>query len=259
MYDQNGIWTQDGCGTNNRQLPTVQFVQGQPEPYCPAPGAEVVATQSQGRLYKNPNTTCRLEFDDIVGNTTLQSLIVIGNDSCFTDAELRTIFGVTDETVIVVRPAENCEIFEHQIVEGAITFTIDSADAAAADAQFARNAQQYFFGLINRQSGDCGAFKVTRAFRCAPCENGELIQAFGGEHCSPVVAGPQQLFGLIVGAGVTLSDLVLCPCAYSVPTVVRCVAPPTCPPPPPAPPVATYPGQNGAPVVNPQQVVPFNR
>lgn len=238
-YDQNGNWIQEGCGTNNQQLPTMQFIQGQPEPYCPSPGAERVATNSQSRIYKRPNTTCRLEFDDIVANTGVGSLLVIGNDECFTDARLREIFGVTDETVPVVTPAENCEVFGRQLLEGAITMTIDGSAAAIA-AQFARNAQQYFFDLTNRTTDDCGAFRVTRAYRCEPCENGETIQAFGGANNSPVIAGPQQLFGLVLGAGVTITDLVMCPCAYSVENIVQCVAPATTPIPPPAPPAATY-------------------
>lgn len=269
MYDQNGNWIQDGCGTDNRQLPTVQFVQAQPEPYCPAPGAETVATQSQGRIWRKPNRTCRLELDDIGGNITLRSLLVIGNESCFTDEQLREIFD-EPETTLIVRPAENCEVFEHQTIETSVTFTIDGAADPAA-AQFAINGKQFFFDLQNRQSDDCGAFNVTRAFRCAPCENGELIQAFGGDKCSKIIIGKQQLFAVPIVAGATLSDITLCPCAYTVDQVVRCVAPGTCAPPPPAPPVCP-PGYqfnangqmvpingNAAVVNNTQAPVAFNR
>lgn len=243
-YDQHGNWINDGagCGTNSRQLPTVQFIQGQPEPYCPAPGAEVLATQTQGRVYNVPNKSCRLELADIVANTTYGSLLVLGNESCFTDAQLRTIFGISDDVTPVIRVAENCEVFEHQTIETSLTFTIEGT-ATVSDSQFTRNGQAFYFGLTNRSNNS--AFKVTRAFRCDPCESGEKIQSFGGEHCSPLVIGKQQLFGLIVGAGVTLTDVVLCPCAYSVDSVVRCVAPATCPAPPPAPPVATFGPFNG--------------
>lgn len=234
MQFRNGQFQVPGsCGTPGNSIPAVAFYQAQPEPSCPSPGVSRVATQTQGRVFRNPEQTCRLELDDIENSTLAEQLLVLGNDECFTDAELREIFEVGVDAV-VIRPEENCRIWMSQWTEGALTFNIDG-DEADRNAQFANNAHQFLFSVININD-DC-AFKVTRDNRCSPCENGELIQTFGGTNCSPIVLGPQALFGYVIEPGATLNDIALCVCNYSVPNMVSCLAPPACPPAPPAPPV----------------------
>lgn len=256
MQFRNGQFQLPGsCSTPGNTIPAVAFYQAQPEPSCPSPGVSRVATQTQGRVFRNPEQTCRLELDEITNNTLLEQLLVLGNDECFTDEELREIFDAAVDAV-VIRPEENCRIWMSQWTEGALTFNIDGEEAAR-NAQFAENGQQFLFSAINI-ADDC-AFKVTRDNRCSPCENGELIQTFGGTNCSPLVMGPQAIFGYFIQPGATLDDIALCICNYSVPNMVSCLAPPACPPAPPAPPVCppyvTY-DANGNVVGNGQ--VPFN-
>lgn len=234
MNFQNGQYQVPGsCSTPGNTIPAVAFYQAQPEPTCPAPGISRIATDSQTRDYRIPDKSCRLELGDIAGNTQVDSLLVIGNTECFTDAELRTIFGVSVDTPII-NPSVNCKL-EHQVVEGALTFSIDGSTDTIRTAQFSRNAQQFLNTITN--TTNC-PFKFTRDNRCNPCQDGgEMIQSYGGLNCSPIVVGPQALFALTVVAGATLTDAVICVCAYSLPNVVKCNAPSACPPPPPAPPV----------------------
>lgn len=232
---QNGQYQIPGnCSTPANTIPAVAFYHAQPEPTCPAPGVSRIATQTQGRVFRNPEQTCRLELGDIAGNTVVGSLLVLGNDECFTDAELREIFEAP-EGIEIIRPEENCRIWMSQWTEGSLTFDIDGSEESVRNAQFAENGRQFLFSVIN-SNDDC-SFRVTRDNRCSPCDNGELIQTFGSLNCSPIVAGPQALFAYEINAGATLSDVTLCVCNYSVPNMVSCLAPASCPPQPPAPPV----------------------
>lgn len=227
------------CGVGP-QIPAMAFYQAQPEPTCPAPGMVRIPTEVQGRDLRNPNKSCRLDLGDIAGNTAVDSLFVMGGDEgCFSDADLREIFGV-GETTPIIRPTGRvaCAL-EHQFVEGGLTFTIEGATDSAAESQFRQNGQAYLANVTNAND-DC-AFKVTRDNRCSPCDNGELIQSFGSLNCSPVVVGPTALFAVTIVAGASLDDAAFCICAYSVPTWITCNSPASCPPAPPAPPICPEP------------------
>lgn len=244
---------QGGCGIP-QNYPVVQFMQAQPQQVCPSPGVERTNSDTVGRQYTNPRKSCRLEFDDIVGNTTVDSLLVLGNRECFTDAELRVIFGVGEATPII-EPDENCRI-ENTVIEGTFVFTATGTTADIAAAQFRTNAQQVLTGVIN--DPDC-PFKFRRDMICSPCEDGELIQSYGsGQNCTTVVVGREAIFALVVRAGATLEDVAFCICAYELPNIVSCRAPEVCPEPPPAPPVC--PPSFGVPTQQAfaQNVLPFN-
>lgn len=230
------------CGVGT-QIPAMAVYQAQPEPTCPAPGATRLATQTQGMVFQNPERSCRLELGDFTGNTVGGSFLVIGgaSEDCYTDAELLEIFDIDstgDGLPEVIRPTQNCRIFKNQTVTGALTFNIDGTTEDIINDQFANNGAQ-FLTYVTSANDDC-AFKVTRDLRCSPCENGEVVQTFGSVNCSPIVFGPQALFGYFIEAGASLDDVVICVCTYSVDNMVSCVAPPVCPPQPPAPPVPTY-------------------
>lgn len=244
--NQNG-----SCGSPQQNYPVVQFMQAQPQQVCPSPGVERTNSDTIGRQYTNPQKSCRLEFDDIAGNTVVDSLLVLGNRECYTDAELRTIFGVGADTPII-EPDENCRI-ENTTIEGTFVFTATGTTDAIASSQFRTNAQQVLTGVINDE--DC-PFKFRRDMICSPCEDGELIQSYGSQNCTPVVVGREAIFALVVRAGATLEDVAFCICAYEIPNIVSCRAPQTCPTPPPAPPVCPpyYEGQAG----NAQYAQPFN-
>ena len=238
MQFNNGTYQVPGSCAQGPNIPAVAFYQAQPQPTCPDPGTVRLPTRTQGTVFQNPERSCRLELGDIPGNTTQRTLLVLGGTGeCYTDAELREIFGA-EETDIIFEPTANCRIFAHQVVTGALTFSIDGTTEAIINDQFGNNAQQ-FLSYVTTANDDC-AFRVTRDNRCNPCDNGEVIQSFGSVNCAPIVAGPQALFGYFIEAGARLDDVVLCVCEYSVESLVSCVAPPVCPPHAPAPPVATY-------------------
>ena len=227
---QNGNYNVGGSCAQGQSIPAVAVYQAQPDT-CPNPGATRLATQTQGTVFENPSRTCRLELGDLSGNTAVASFLVIGAPDC-SDIEIREQFEL-DDTIILIRENGPCELLGHQTVTGKLEFTIDGEEAAA-NSQFAVNAQQSLMYVTSVT--DC-AFRLTRDYRCAPCENGELIQSFGSVNCSPIIVGPQAAFGYRLVAGVTLLDVVICICTYSVENFVSCVAPPVCPPQPPAPPV----------------------
>lgn len=134
-------------------------------------------------------------------------------------------------------------------IEGTLTFDAIGTSDDIANALFRERGEQLFVSVID--FNDPCPFTIKPDFRCAPCDNGALVQSFGGSGCAPLVLGPNRFFGIGIPAGATLAEATICLCAYSVPSMISCRTVDSCPPAPPAPPICPVPYEAAQPGVAP--------